>query len=876
MAIPAGMVKIPEIITILAANGLTLLTMAITTNEAALSTIATAGRKTGDITATFSPKFLGLFSEHLYPSPNKAFEELITNSWDADAGNVYVRVAGNLTAPNAAIYILDDGVSMNTQGLQQLWTIADSNKREETRPARKRIGKFGIGKLATYQLCNELTYICRYADGIIRVVTMDYRQIDGKRIAKEDSMVLSVRELDESELAKVLAAYETGSEVATLIAAGIPEIKLPATYVDEYGGTQPAPPAKKKSWTLAILTNLKEAGQHIEQGRTQYMLRTALPLGNTMKIQFNGTVIEPAKSTVPVKKRWTIGPKLPFSEIEVNGKAITLTTHDAPAPHIVIQDLGEVSGMVTLFEQSIAGGKSGMLEVSNGCFVNVLGRVVNVSGEGQFSIGESGRGTFAKFRATVRIDGLDKLMTIQRDALVEGPEVDIAKELLKKLFNLARNLEEKEDYARLEQASRVEKGKMDALPFNNVAAVLQAIDDAEHLPSFFNQAEPVSRAEIDAWLRETENGQKHTLEGFEAVDENPQEKLGVYDLPSRRIRLNQNHPYYKEYSQTKEQLSWLQDASAINLMSDVYLIDRGVDRKVVDDMIIYRDAVQRTVAKIRRNSPAHVIQLLKDWGTEAWPLEQIVGDALSILGFDVERLAKTGQPEGIATAFVTPKESRSLRKYTFNYDAKSTIHESVTTGNVHMAALQKHRQQYKCDYTLVVTPNYQKGGLEIEARNCQVTPMTTKAMGDLVALFMGYGPLNLSVLEEVFTIYEPAKVEEWVEKLKSSLKSQQHFDLGQLIQTLESLKAHEHRDVLTSSVIAKQYRDLRGKTDWPSADDVTMVLQGLSAMVPRSVSIDPGSEKVFLFTKPDLIMTELSRQAQGLPTEAKFGVLTTV
>src|SRR6202022_3542412 len=145
------------------------------------------------------------------------------------------------------------------------------------KPARKRIGKFGIGKLATYQLCNELTYVCKYADGIIRVVTMDYRQIDGKKIANEDKMLMSVREIEEGELAEVLAAYETGAEVYDLIAAGIPEISLPATYVNEYGGTQPSPPTKRKTWTLAILTSLKTAGQNIELGRTHYMLRTALP-----------------------------------------------------------------------------------------------------------------------------------------------------------------------------------------------------------------------------------------------------------------------------------------------------------------------------------------------------------------------------------------------------------------------------------------------------------------------------------------------------------------------------------------------------------------------------------------------------------------------
>ena len=43
---------------------------------------------------------------------------------------------------------------------------------------RRPIGKFGVGKLATYLLAHELTYVCKAADGVIRAVTMDYRRID--------------------------------------------------------------------------------------------------------------------------------------------------------------------------------------------------------------------------------------------------------------------------------------------------------------------------------------------------------------------------------------------------------------------------------------------------------------------------------------------------------------------------------------------------------------------------------------------------------------------------------------------------------------------------------------------------------------------------
>ena len=60
------------------------------------STTLGAVRSTGELERTFpisiGPRFLELFSENLYSSPNKAFEELVANSWDAEASAVYISI----------------------------------------------------------------------------------------------------------------------------------------------------------------------------------------------------------------------------------------------------------------------------------------------------------------------------------------------------------------------------------------------------------------------------------------------------------------------------------------------------------------------------------------------------------------------------------------------------------------------------------------------------------------------------------------------------------------------------------------------------------------------------------------------------------------
>ena len=51
-----------------------------------------AGTITNHIDVELSYKIIELFSAGLYSSPNKAFEELVTNSYDADASHVGVGV----------------------------------------------------------------------------------------------------------------------------------------------------------------------------------------------------------------------------------------------------------------------------------------------------------------------------------------------------------------------------------------------------------------------------------------------------------------------------------------------------------------------------------------------------------------------------------------------------------------------------------------------------------------------------------------------------------------------------------------------------------------------------------------------------------------
>ena len=101
----------------------------IVDNASNVLTVENIGEHVNDITVELSARFLEHFSEQLYSSPNKAFEELISNGWDAGADYVDVRISDDLSAENATMCVLDNGVSMDIKGLEDLWHIAFSPKK---------------------------------------------------------------------------------------------------------------------------------------------------------------------------------------------------------------------------------------------------------------------------------------------------------------------------------------------------------------------------------------------------------------------------------------------------------------------------------------------------------------------------------------------------------------------------------------------------------------------------------------------------------------------------------------------------------------------------------------------------------------------------
>jgi hypothetical protein len=279
------------------------------------------------------------------------------------------------------------------------------------------------------------------------------------------------------------------------------------------------------------------------------------------------------------------------------------------------------------------------------------------------------------------------------------------------------------------------------------------------------------------------------------------------------------------------------------------------------------------VAQVRRRSAAQIASLLIQATSHAKGFERIIGDALEFIGFAVQRLGATGEPEGVATAIASPAENDRSVAYKFTYDAKSSAKGVVKTSNVGIAGLARHRENYEAQHTLVVAPSFEEGALEQECEQNGITPIKAADLARLVLVTVGYGQINLVEFRKVFNLFRPDDVTAWVDQLVETQKSTQHLSLGLLIQALTAIsEANPDRpDMIHCSLIADKCRELLGDKHFPNRGQVAAAIRGLSLMAPNVISIS-NAQDVFLNAPASKIGELIAAQVNAIPDGYRYGI----
>lgn len=909
------------------------------------STPETIGQAVSEISVELSTRFLEHFSEQLYSSPQKAFEELISNGWDAGAEVVDVRIANDLKAKGATMAVLDNGSSMDEAGLRALWHIAFSSKRENPfHHGRHVVGKFGIGKLATYVLANKLTYICKAADGVIRRVTMDYGRIDSQEGADADrlmsELVLDVFETDEREVQEALSVVAGGAELLTQIKNGFstegphdqqaedPRHPAPnkseseggdaADLENEFGGepTELVRPAGA-TWTLVILSNLKPTGQDLKVGVLRRMLEAALPFESEMIIRVNGERLSSSKLNATLMKQWEIGPTLGIDYVELdeddsamdekddaldadqanegsegfpgtdvvsdvkNSPApkkrkptrIPITSGLSPYPYVELPEVGRITGLAKLFDEKISGGKSEERGASNGFHVNVLGRVVN-QGDPSFGEDNLSHAAWARFRMTVRADGLNEYLTTNREQFKERRGLKIFRAFLRRVFNKARTTYDSDANAEMPDGGDVLVQSLGVLSLSPLRSVVsETLRTQPPLPGLFDETGIADREEKrTSWRENTADNIKNAL-GQVKYEKISDDSLVKFRISDSTVIVNREHPFVVEHSRTKAEKELVRTVAMVSLLADVYALDIGIEPSMLENIRAYRDKLMRFRSLQRRQSGVHIARLLlqtqhdSDYSKR---LEAVVSDALRYLGFDVRDLAQSGEPEGIASAFPSPTQGNPTAEnpapplYSFSFDAKTSKKDVAKTGNISLDAVAEHRDRYKADHALVIAPGYSDGALSVRCEQQKITPMTARDLGRLLEYTAEFGAIPVTKFRDVLFLRKPEEVTAWVDELGETLKTQRALTIDIFLKALDALKG-KVPDVLSASTIALTCREQLNVPTVKEAHVISLV-KGLQIIVPDLVGI--SEDKIVVNASAQRVAAAIEAQLEKLHDEA--------
>lgn len=138
-------------------------------------------------------------STAFYTNINSVFNELVSNASDAFATEVRIEISGQ--GPHASIVVQDNGLGMTKEELVRFFYISSTHKKQEPRTKivgnikREIIGKFGIGKLSMYRLCNRFE-ITSCKQGKESCAEMDFEKFESNEFIEDFDLDITSEEVN--------------------------------------------------------------------------------------------------------------------------------------------------------------------------------------------------------------------------------------------------------------------------------------------------------------------------------------------------------------------------------------------------------------------------------------------------------------------------------------------------------------------------------------------------------------------------------------------------------------------------------------------------------------------------------------------------------
>ncbi len=732
-----------------------------------------AGKYEGDVNVNISYDIIRQVSAQLYTNPRKAIEELVCNSYDAGASECHIKLP---LSDTDALIVLDNGESMNLDGLRKLWVVAKSPKAtapDVPRIANNRlqIGKFGIGKLAAYALGKRLTHVAT-TGGITRVVSVGEHEIEERSARGTPSF--RVFNLKESEARRLIEPFLG---------------KLPRPWDRGW-----------KTWTMALVEDVSGASlqQALKIGILKRMIATALPNSRGFKVVMDGETV-PARKIAKedierevnvldvafrqklqdvLREYWRVERGLekledvPRSLYEVKTVQVALPEDiKKQVPAIDVPLLGPVHGSAILAYQTLTTDKLGERGyVNHGFAIYVNGKLINPEDE-LFGVSQRSHSFWRRFLARLEIPGLDGVLLVQRNAVSEGdPKAQIAREMMRILFEFTRSLAQ------------------------------AAIEEEEVIPETFGSRIGKVSPMLAPLAVEGLSGAGLPKEGLSAVDVDfvslsESSPAAQYSNQDNSIRLNIEHPIFDAVSDLKDQnqRQWQRAIGEIVAGGKVvqgYLIAKGVSPDIVADVEELWDASLRSAAGYIRDPFERHIKEIDEASYEGGTrFENAVVTAFRALRLVARHIGGADNPDGIVQIPVSGQKNLCI-----SIEAKGTK-GIITHKELSQATVARHEGDSGCTSSVAIAREYQvegRGGKEsglIRETKGKLPLLTVPAIAKMLRLHKRR-PFTYDKVAKILTTWvHPSKTESFIEETWKELPE---MGLMRLILEIAHEKMEKH------------------------------------------------------------------------------------
>lgn len=663
------------------------------------ATAKESGQPGESISIDISFRIIRQFSLQLYDNPRRAIEELVCNSYDANAEKCYIQTPGD---DEDTLYVLDNGHSMDMEGLRWLWKVAASRKEEElgeerTKGGRQQIGKFGVGKLASFALGSRLTYIAT-KEGTTRVISVHQDRLKGETSTSQ-------KEFDVYQFPVEEAEEEFGHFFE--------DANIPNPWNEGWD-----------SWTLALVSDIPDdkKGSNLQAWRLKNMIQTAIPTATDFNAILNGEELderEPHQDLVfsvdvtedalverveqSLKSYWASQKEIDTDEVSEELYKVELTT--APDPSnteetiagINVPKLGFVSGQGKLYDDSLTTSKRKERGFEdNGFRVKVRGKLVNKN-DYLFGLDAQSFTTWSKFLGEFEIPGLDEHIRVQRDQLKDVPEVHIAQRILKQTFLEVRQQETK--LSSEEDESGVSGGDGAPLlkkPFS------ERLRDRSRQYAY----------DAVSGLNEEKGGTGFDLStiDIETRPLKPTDRAVEYQPDENIIVINDEHPLFDTLRRDDDFTDNIQDAFkeilAARILIHGYMRKNGADHMALAASRQIFDSVLRSAAgSLGADELDYQLTELEDASTEGGTrFENAIVDIFQTIGMSA---VQEGGPDTHDGIIEIPQVGDNCM---ISLEAKGSSgivsHDDLSFDNVN-----RHRREQDCHYAVCIAREFQLEGI---------------------------------------------------------------------------------------------------------------------------------------------------------------------